>query len=220
MTPQRTIDQGFFISLEGPEGAGKSTQQLLLAEALRKQGYEVHLTREPGGTELGEKLRQLIKYFHGQAPVASEAELLLFGACRAQLMQEVIQPRLAAGSVVICDRFTDSTTVYQGCARGLPAEFIERMHAFTINDRWPDLTLLIDIDVETSFRRAQKRGKANLAADRFESESRDFHQKVRQGFLDLAAAHPKRIHIVSGMAPAGEVHQTIMEIADRALGSI
>jgi dTMP kinase len=210
-------DNGFFITFEGPEGAGKSTQINLLAEALCGRGMDVLTTREPGGTPLGEELRRLIKHFGGPEAVCDEAELLMFGASRAQIMNHVIRPHLQAGGVVLCDRFADSTTVYQGVARGLDTEFIERLHEFTLGHRWPDLTFLLDVTVDVGFARAHARS-AGGPVDRIEAESRQFHEAVRQGFLDLAKRHPERFRVLSGEASPTDTHHAIMEAFDHALG--
>ncbi len=212
------IPNGFFITLEGPEGAGKSTQIRLLANKLRQ--YDVLETREPGGTVLGEKLRQLIKHFDGPEKVTPETELLLFGACRAQLVQHVIRPQLQNGGIVICDRFADSTTVYQGVARGLDSDFIEHMHSFTVGSCWPNLTFLLDLDVDTGFERSFLRNGARDPADRIEAESRAFHQKVRQGFLNLAKQHADRIKVIDASRKPEDVHRQILEITKRAIEKI
>jgi len=214
----KTLENGFFITLEGPEGAGKSTQASLMADALTRRGYDVRLTREPGGTPLGEELRRLIKHFGQPGAVCPAAELLMFGASRAQLTQDVIRPHLLSGGVLVCDRFADSTTVYQGAARGLDPGFIERMHAFTIGGRWPDLTLLLDLEVATGLRRTRGRAAAGPPRDRIEAESEAFHAAVREGFLQLAGQRPSRVRVIDADASVDEVNQRIMEVVDRALG--
>jgi len=218
MIVKMTIPNGLFITFEGPEGAGKSTQVKLLCEDLRRSGHDVFVTREPGGTPLGEKLRRLIKHFGGPGSVCPQAELLMFGASRAQHMEEVIIPQLANGKIVICDRFADSTTVYQGMARQLDAEFIEAMHRFTLEGRRPDLTLLLDIDVSRGFERTRKRNVTTAPGDRIEAESREFHENVRQGFLKLARLEPSRIQLISADRPVEQVHADILEIVNRVLG--
>jgi dTMP kinase len=211
------IDGGFFVSLEGPEGVGKSTQAHLLAEALRADGYYVCETREPGGTALGEELRRLVKHLGGEHSPCPEAELLIMGASRAQLVRQVIMPCLEKGGVVICDRFADSTTVYQGCGRGLDPVLIREMHRVTTLGRMPDLTLVLDLDLHEGLRRSQVRAGENPVHDRFESESLAFHEKVRNGFLTLAADNPERVRIVAGGGTAAAVHTRILEIVHHAL---
>lgn len=220
---ERTIQGGFFITFEGPEGAGKSTQIRCLARQLKQRGYALCVTREPGGTRLGERLRYLIKHFPGPDTVTPEAELLMFGASRAQLLRQVILPHLAAGGLVLCDRFADSTSVYQGLARGLDLAFIDAMHRFTIGNRWPDLTFLLDLDTDTGLARARRRrgarrGPRRGPGDRIEAESRAFHQTVREGFLELARAEPRRFRIVDAAADRDTVRARILAEVDRALG--
>lgn len=216
---ERTIDGGFFITFEGPEGGGKSTQIGRLTRVLEQRGYSVCVTREPGGTRVGERLRELVKHFDGPEAVTPEAEVLLFGASRAQLMRVVILPHLANGGIVLCDRFADSTTVYQGLARCLDRGFIEAMHRFTIGSRWPDMTFLLDLDVDAGLERARRRHRASPGpADRIEAESRAFHEAVRRGFLELAKAEPQRIRVVDAAAAEETVHARIIEEVDRALG--
>ena len=215
----RTIQGGFFITFEGPEGAGKSTQIRRLERVLRQRGYDVVVTREPGGTELGERLRELLKHFAGSEGVTPEAEVLLFGASRAQHQRLVILPHLARGGVVLCDRFADSTTVYQGQARGLDLGFIQAMHRFSVGSRWPDLTLLLDLEVETSFARTHRRGaEAPGPADRIEAESRAFHEAVRRGFLELAQSAPGRFRVIAADGSIEAVQARIVEEVDRVLG--
>ncbi|MBT3288811.1 MAG: dTMP kinase [Victivallales bacterium] len=214
---QVPTEPGLLLTFEGPEGAGKSTQISLLADVLRQRDRNVLTTREPGGTPLGEELRRLIKHFGGPDSVSDEAELLMFGASRAQLMSHVIQPHLDAGGVVLCDRFADSTTVYQGLARGLDAGFIERLHEFTLGHRWPDLTILLDVTVDTGFARVHSR-QDDGPVDRIEAESRQFHEAVREGFLTLAKRHPERFFVTSGEGDPAAIHQTILEALDHALG--
>lgn len=218
MNPQQAIDKGLFITFEGPEGSGKSTQIQRLAVTLRNDGYDVLVTREPGGTPLGEQLRNLIKHFNGPGGVCDEAELLMFGASRAQLMQHVVEPHLAGNGIVLCDRFADSTTVYQGAARGLDVEFIQTMHEFTLHGRWPDLTLLLDIDVDEGFRRARSRDPEAQTTDRFEAESESFHHRVREGFRRLAESQSARFRLVNAAETPDQVEKQIREIVYRVLG--
>lgn len=189
---------GKFITLEGPEGSGKSTQAKRLIQKLAECGVEAVYTREPGGTALGEAIRNLLQHNQaGEAP-CERAELLLFEASRNQLVEKVIRPSLAKGIWVICDRFMDSTTAYQGCGRGLPVEDIQSINRFTINGVSPDLTLLLDLDVAAGFERITERYRTRgETADRFEQEERSFHENVRAGYLKLADAEPARFRIVN-----------------------
>jgi len=163
-------------------------------------------TREPGGTALGEAIRHLLQHAREGAEMTAEAELLLFAASRAELVRQVIGPALAAGTHVVSDRFIDSTTVYQGVARGLGVEAVDRVSAFATGGRRPDLTFLIDLPVEIGFDRVRDRGEAK---DRFESLPRAFFEMVRQGYRDLAAREPERIVLLDGMAAEEELAETI-----------
>jgi len=188
---------GKFITLEGPEGSGKSTQAKIMIRRLAELGIEAMYTREPGGTALGEAIRNILQHnAAGEAP-CERAELLLFEASRNQLVENVIRPALEKGTWVICDRFMDSTTAYQGYGRGLPVDEVKSIHHFTINGMEPDLTLLLDLEVETGFERiAQRFLELGESADRFEQEERSFHERVRQGYLKLAEEEPKRFKTV------------------------
>lgn len=202
-----------FISFEGPEGCGKSTQLQLLAQTLRSQGREVITVREPGATVLGEGVRHLL-LDPGPEPIDPLAELLLFCASRAQLVQQVIRPALAAGAIILADRFLDSTTVYQGLARGLGAQRVEQAHQLTLGDTRPALTLLFDLPVTASFARITQRGHG---LDRIEQEHSSFHEAVRQGYLDLAAAEPQRFRILDATAPIEDLAREVFIEVDRAL---
>ena len=188
---------GKFITLEGPEGSGKSTQAKMMIRRLAELGIEAMYTREPGGTALGEEIRNILQHNQaGEAP-CERAELLLFEASRNQLVEKVIRPALEKGTWVICDRFMDSTTAYQGYGRGLPVDEVKSIHHFTINGMEPDLTLLLDLEVETGFERiAQRFLELGESADRFEQEERSFHERVRQGYLKLAKEEPTRFKTV------------------------
>ena len=211
------MSQGFFITLEGPEGAGKTTQAQLLVAALEERGRDAILLREPGGCPLSEELRRLLKHFGQPGDVCAEAELLMFGAGRAQLMRQVILPHLSRGGIVVCDRFADSTTVYQGMARKLSAEFVESLHEFTIENRWPDLTFLLDLTVEETLARTHGRRTETEEHDRMEDEGHDFYQAVRDGFLRLARAEPNRFRIIEARQSVDAIHQCIIKEALRAL---
>ncbi len=213
------LPRGFFLTFEGPEAAGKTTQLERLAEKLQKTGYDVCRTREPGGTMLGERLRVHIKEENTDEPVSSEAELLMIGAARAQLVNRVILPALNNGKIVLCDRFIDSTTVYQGYARGLDAAFIQHMHEMTTQGRMPDLTVVIDIDVHAGQRRTDARTpQENYAgSDRFENETLDFHEKVREGFLRTARENPGRVCVIDGNQSLTDVHSAILERVEHAI---
>ena len=208
---------GLFITFEGIEGAGKSTQCRQLAAALRADGRTVLETREPGGTGVGEKIRDLVKHFQGPEAMAAETELLLFCASRAQLMRQTILPELNRGTVVICDRFADSTLVYQGFARGLDPDVIRRLTAFVTAGRMPDLTLLLDLEVYAGLGRAASRGNDGKT-DRFEAEARPFHQRIRDGFLTLARQEPDRFRVFDATQTPAALHRQILETVTHAVG--
>lgn len=189
---------GKFITFEGPEGSGKSTQIRLLADKLAEHGFKTTCTREPGGTATGEAIRNILQHDAAHEALSERAELLLFTASRAQLMDQVILPTLENGDWVLCDRFIDSTLAYQGYAREMDISTLGAINDFAINGRKPDLTLLLDLDVERGFQRLEERysdGKETL--DRFEREARDFHQRVRDGYHELANREPKRFRVVN-----------------------
>ena len=209
---------GKFITLEGPEGSGKSTQAKMMIRRLAECGIEAMYTREPGGTALGEEIRNILQHNQaGEAP-CERAELLLFEASRNQLVEKVIRPALAKGTWVICDRFIDSTTAYQGFARGLPIDEVQAINRFTINDVTPDLTLLLDLEVETGFERiAQRFLELGESADRFEQEERSFHERVRQGYLKLAEEEPDRFRIVDASQDPKTVSIAIWKIIEEKM---
>ncbi len=210
--------KGYFITFEGPEGAGKSTQINLLADYFRELGKDVLVTREPGGTYVGEEIRRLVKEVKGDEAVCDEAELLLFTASRAQLMQKVIVPHLEKGGVVICDRFADSTTAYQGYARGWSLELINDMHEIAVGKNWPDITILLDLEFADSVRRRLSREAKNESEqDRLEEEPDQFHLDVRNGFLDIAAKNPERVKIVSALGTIDEVAVAVREEVEKVL---
>ncbi|MEP9316384.1 dTMP kinase [Pseudomonas sp. LABIM340] len=195
---------GLFITLEGPEGAGKSTNREYLAERLRERGIEVQLTREPGGTPLAERIRELL-LDPSDEKMAVDTELLLVFAARAQHIAQVIRPALERGAVVLCDRFTDATYAYQGGGRGLPVERIAQLEGFVQGGLRPDLTLVFDLPVEIGLSRAAARGRL----DRFEQEGRAFFEAVRNTYLDRAHAEPGRYHILDAAQSLAEVQRDL-----------
>jgi dTMP kinase len=205
-----------FITFEGLDKAGKSTQIERLAEHLRSLGREVVLTREPGGTPLCEAIRALVMQFKS-SHIADESELLLFEASRAQLIRELIAPSLEAGKIVLCDRFADSTVAYQGFARHQDLQTIERLNAFAVGAYWPTLTIFLDLTVEESFRRLGKVLNENGAQrDRFEQEKREFHEGVREGFLYVAKKDPQRVVRIDACQTMDEVEAQIWaQVANR-----
>lgn len=210
--------QGTFLTFEGIDGCGKTTQLELLRDYLRRQELPVVVTREPGGTPLGERVRALVlsRASRGMDP---RTELLLLFAARAQNVKQVIAPALAAGKVVLSDRFTDASVVYQGYGRGLPRSFIRQLDRFACRGVKPDLTFVIDINPRTSVRRALRRNRRAAADEaRFESEARAFYQRVRQGYRALARAEPRRVRVVDGEDSIQNIHRTIVALAAARLG--
>ncbi len=195
---------GLFITLEGPEGAGKSTNRDYLAARLREQGVDVVMTREPGGTPLAERIRELL-LAPSEERMAVDTELLLMFAARAQHLAEVIRPALARGAVVLCDRFTDATYAYQGGGRGLPVERIAILEAFVQGELRPDLTLVFDLPVEVGLARAAARGRL----DRFEQEGQAFFEAVRQAYLQRAGQQPQRYRLLDAAQSLSAVQQAI-----------
>jgi dTMP kinase len=194
-----------FVTLEGVDGAGKSTQARLLAEAL---GPDTLLLREPGGTPAGERLRELLK--DGSLELTPRAELLLFCAARAELVERVIRPALAAGRDVVCDRFVDSTTAYQGAARGLDPGLVARLNEAAVAGCMPDRTVLLRIGLADAAGRAEDRGGPR-ASDRFEREDEEFHARIAAAFDEIAAADPERVAVVDGDGTVEEVHARVVE---------
>lgn len=195
-----SVARGRFVTLEGGEGAGKSTQVAALAALGRDAGREVVACREPGGTPLGERLRAaLFAVAEGETPPTPPAELLVFTAARAQLVAEVIRPALARGALVLCDRFADSTLAYQHFGRGLDRGMVEAANRAATGGLLPDLTLLLDLTPEQGFERGERR------LDYLEREGIEFHRRVRQGFLALAAADPARWLVLDATRPPAEI---------------
>jgi len=207
---------GFFISFEGIEGSGKSTQIALLAQALRAQGHEVIVTREPGGTATGQVLRRLLLE-PSATPLVSGAELLLMLADRAQHVQEVIVPALQADNVVISDRFVDSTIAYQGYGRGLDSDLLARLNSFACGGYMPSLTFVLDLPVTEGLRRAGQRRGTTAGADHFEAESVAFHERVRTGYLEVARTNPHRVCLIDAARSVEVIHQEILAIVQNRL---
>jgi dTMP kinase len=212
--------RGKFITFEGLDGCGKSTQLEKLAGALRGQGLSVVLTREPGGTPTGEKIRRLL-LDTGTSGLTPLAELALMFAARAQHIREVIQPGLSEGRIVLCDRFTDSSEAYQGGGRKLSSEPVLALHHILCGDLQPELTILMDSDVAVSVERARRRnqsqGGRGRDENRFEQESRAFFGRVRNTYLAIAAREPQRVVVVDARGTAAETHEKILEVVRRKL---
>ena len=198
---------GLFITFEGTEGCGKSTQINVLAARLQDQGQQVLQTREPGGTPLGEAVRNLLQHNEAGAGMSPEAELLLFTASRAQLTRERILPAIAKGEIVLCDRFMDSTTVYQGVARQIDIQAVAAINRFAVGEARPDLTILIDLPPEVGMARVHARSNGQL--DRIEQEAIEFFQAVRAGYLKLAESEPERFLVLDGSASVEVLEQQI-----------
>ena len=196
-----------FITFEGSEGSGKSTQAQRLAARLQRSGVPHLLTREPGGTPIGESIRDLLQFAPHNSNMTPETELLLFEASRSQLVREVIKPELERGMCVIADRFSDSTTVYQGAARQLNREMIERVNAFAVADCVPDITFVLDVDAAT----VESRMSEPRKADRMEQQSAEFYERVREGYRELATSERKRIVMIDGACDLAEIEKQIWE---------
>lgn len=196
--------QGLFITFEGPDGCGKTTQMKLLAEYFEKKGKEVVLTREPGGKGLGEKVREILLNYDGE--VSDRCESFLFLADRAQNIDIIVNPAVKEGKIVLCDRHIDSTVAYQGYGRGLSIDRINMLNNLATNGKKPDLTLVFDVDVETSMKRVGKE------KDRMESAGIDFHNRVRKGYLELAKQEPKRIKVLDATKSIEEIHKDVINI--------
>ena len=210
--------KGLFITFEGTEGCGKSTQVELLAQLLRALGYRVRTHREPGGTPIGEEIRHTLKHSLHNAAMTAEAELLLMNASRAQLVREVIRPALAAGEIVLCDRFYDSTTAYQGYGRQLDLEKVKTVIEFAVGETKPDLTLWLHVPAETSAERLRSR-QENLpfVRDRIEEADRKFFERVAHGFGVIAATEPERVKFINGALPIETVCAAIWELVQPVL---
>jgi dTMP kinase len=203
--------RGFFITFEGGEGCGKSTQARLLYQNLQRHDIPSLLTKEPGGTPLGNKIRRVLKVKR-DFTISPLGELFLFAACRSQLVQDVIGPALQAGRVVVCDRFYDSTTVYQGFGRGLDLSLIDSVNTSATSGLKPDVTILLDVMPEQGLRRKRK-----IDRDRFDSEELSFHRRIREGYLNLAAEEPKRWLVLQAGLPIGKLSQLTWEHIHRLI---
>lgn len=208
------MTQGIFITFEGVEGCGKSTQIALLNQYLTAKGYDVVLTREPGGTSIAEQIRTILLNPANTA-MTPTAELFLYEAARAQHIGELIRPALDAGKIVLCDRFADSTTAYQGAGRGIDPAQLEKLHEWTTGGLRPHLTLLLDLPVEQGLARAAQ----HKDTDRLERENIEFHQRVREAFWAVAQRDPFRVKIINGAASpeevAAEIHPFVTKVLER-----
>lgn len=210
------MKRGLFLSFEGGEGSGKSLQARGLAQTLNERGREVVLTREPGGTAAGERIRDILLHAR-EIPLSPEAQVLLFSSARAQLVREVIRPALDTGKIVIADRFFDSTVVYQGHAHGVSLEAIREVTALAVGTLVPDRTFLLDVPVEVGLARSGWRAEAKW--DRFEADATDFHVRVRDAYLRLAAADPRRFVVIQADRDEAEVASDIRRDVDALLGA-
>jgi dTMP kinase len=209
---------GLFVSFEGGEACGKSTQVARLVQKLESMGRQVISIREPGSTRAGEAIRNLLLHSEQGLNLTPGAELLLFGASRAQLIEEIIRPALKEGKIIVADRFTDSTTVYQGIARGLGLKFIREMEEFVCAELRPAATFLLDLDLQTIQSRRLRRVRPVNGRDRMEELPPEFHQKVREGYLQLAREFPERIKVVDAARSADEVEAAIWKEINAILG--
>jgi dTMP kinase len=206
---------GYFITFEGSEGCGKTTQIEALAKALEAEGKTVLITREPGGTVIGEKIRNLLQDPSHENAISDMTELLLFSASRAELIASRIQPALERGEIVICDRFYDSTYVYQGLGRAIDMNIVEQLNQITVGPLKPDLTILLDLDAKIGIERAKSRQSGEL--DRIENESLDFFEAVREGYLALAKKETERFKIIDGLLSVDEIKAIIWETVENKL---
>lgn len=198
------MKKGLFITFEGADGCGKTTQLNLLKEYLENNGYEVVLTREPGGKGLGEKVREILLNYDGE--VSNRCESFLFLADRAQNIDIIVNPAIAQGKIVLCDRHTDSSVTYQGYGRGLDINQINTLNNLATNNKKPDLTLVFDVDIETSMQRVGNE------KDRMESAGKEFFNRVRNGYLELAKQEPDRIKVINSTKSIQEVQKDVLEI--------
>jgi len=205
--------KGLFITFEGTEGSGKSTQVPLLLERLREWGHTARVLREPGGTPIGEEIRHTLKHSHANAAMTAEAELLLMNASRAQLVSEIIRPALTRGEIVICDRFYDSTTAYQGYGRGLDLEVVQRVINFVVGNTKPDITLFLKVPQSVSDERLRSRqATMPFVRDRIEEADRAFFDRVARGYDVIASSEPERIHIINAAGTVEQVQSAIWRV--------
>ena len=210
------MQRGKFITFEGSEGCGKSTQIQRFVAMLETRGFNVLQTREPGGTPAGEKIRDLLQYDEEGTDLTGESELLLFAASRAQLVRSVIEPALESGTWVVADRFLDSTTIYQGVGRGLDVGAVKEINSFAVGETMPDLTILLDLDVETGHTRAV--AASGSVEDRMESNPMEFFERVRKGYLSLAAEDPERFAVIDASLTIDEVTAEVESVFNERVG--
>ncbi len=203
------MNKGLFITFEGADGCGKTTQIKMLKDYLENSGYDVVLTREPGAKGLGEKVREILLNYDGE--VSDRCESFLFLADRAQNIDTIVNPAVKAGKIVLCDRHIDSTAAYQGYGRGLDLERINMLNKLATDGKMPDLTLVFDIDVETSMQRVGKN------KDRMESAGVEFHNKVRNGYLEIAKLNPERVKVIDGRETIEKVFENVKSVVNKTL---
>ena len=206
------MQRGLFITFEGADGCGKTTQLNLLKNYLEHKGYEVLVTREPGAKGLGEKFREILLNYDGE--VSDRCESFLFLADRAQNVDKIINPALEQGKIVLCDRHTDSTVAYQGYGRGLDLDRIKMLNDIAVSGTYPDLTYVFDVDIETSMKRVGQ------SKDRMESAGNDFFNRVRLGYIEIADTEPSRVKVINSAKSIKEVFEKVTEICDELLSSI
>ncbi len=198
------MERGLFITFEGADGCGKTTQLMLLAKVLKAKGYDVVVTREPGAKGLGEKIREILLNYDGE--VSSQAEAFLFLADRAQHIDIIVNPAVEKGKIVLCDRHTDSTVAYQGYGRGLDINQINTLNSLATGGKKPDLTFVFDIDVETSMQRV------GANKDRMESAGMEFFNRVRNGYLEIAKQEPQRVKVLDARKSIEDIHKDLMTL--------
>jgi dTMP kinase len=213
----RPVSRGLFITFEGSEGCGKSTQVKRLAARLEQEGRDFLLTREPGGTAIGEKIRDLLQFAPEGVAMRPETEVLLFEASRSQLVREVIEPALSRGTLVISDRFFDSTSVYQGAARRLDPATVEQLNAFAIGTCVPDVTFVLDCDLKIARTRLLRRVRPVGAPDRMEQEPDDFYERVSDAYRQLAQREPRRVRLIDATRSADEIESEIWQLLQARL---